>query len=99
MNGDDVRLATLASSKYLRGVVDADWSQPIAGLDWTVFDAVAHMIAGTLWYPIDLAAAGAQLDTLDIHALATSTHLDLVLTLEAFGSVRGTKDREREVVG
>jgi uncharacterized protein (TIGR03083 family) len=87
MNGDDVRLAAHASSKFLRGVVDENWSQPIAGLDWTVFDAVAHMIGGTLWYPIDLAAAGAQLDTLDIRARDTSTHLDLVLTLEAGAAI------------
>jgi uncharacterized protein (TIGR03083 family) len=87
MKGDDVRLAAFASSKYLRNVAEHDWSRPIPELDWSVFDAVAHMIAGTIWYPIDLSAGGARLQTLDIRALESSSHADLILTLESGAAV------------
>src|SRR5215471_275667 len=87
MNGDDVRLAARASSKYLRSVIDNDWSRPIPELDWTVCDAIRHMIGGTVMYPIDLCASGAHLHTLKIHTRAESSNADLVLTLEASAAV------------
>lgn len=54
MHGDDVREALAACTSALRPHLDADWSVPVPGLDFTVSSVLAHATLGPLWYALDL---------------------------------------------
>ncbi len=60
MNGDDVRQALAVCTAALRPHLDADWSVPVPGLDFTVSSVLAHVTIGPLWYALDLWAGPAD---------------------------------------
>jgi uncharacterized protein (TIGR03083 family) len=64
VDGDDVLAAAGECAAFLRLHVDDDWTARIPDLEWTVRDAVAHALLGSLWYTFDLSARGKRLDTL-----------------------------------
>ena len=54
MTGDDVRAASELCRQLLEPALDADWSAPVPGLDFTVTSVVAHAAAAPLWYAVDM---------------------------------------------
>src|SRR5689334_20871973 len=78
VNGVDVRRAAAKSASYLRSIAGDDWSTNVAPTEWDVTHTVGHMMLGTLWYAIDLAATGTQLDTIEMRTVSASTPADLV---------------------
>jgi uncharacterized protein (TIGR03083 family) len=54
VRGDDVREALAVCTSALRPHLDADWSAPVPGLDFTVSSVLAHASLGPLWYALDL---------------------------------------------
>jgi hypothetical protein len=53
------------STELLRKAVEADWTVGVPELELTVARAVAHMAEVCLWYAIDLAAAGTDLQLVE----------------------------------
>ncbi len=82
MNGEDVRAAAGASSHLLRSVVDEDWCTVVPDVDWSVAQTVAHMAQASIWYAVDLAAAGADNKAITPEVRVDAAPLELVLALE-----------------
>jgi uncharacterized protein (TIGR03083 family) len=87
MNGADVRAAAEACVEFLTDASDADWSLGVPDLDWTVSEVVAHAAEGCLWYAIDLAAAGRELQAVEHRVKPSTGPSDLVDTMRAYAEV------------
>jgi hypothetical protein len=61
-----VRRVGATCAAFLGGHIGRDWSAPIPGMEMTPADAVAHAANCCLWYAVDLAAAGADLEHVEI---------------------------------
>jgi uncharacterized protein (TIGR03083 family) len=82
VNGQDVRTAAQACSQLLRSVVDEDWCTVVPDIDWSVSQTVAHMALGTLWYGIDLSAAGVDNKAVAPEIRADAAPMELVLAFD-----------------
>src|SRR4051794_26608921 len=100
MNGKDVRATAEQCSRFLRNVVDADWSARIPDLDWTVAQAVVHTAKVSLWYAIDLSAAGAENHAIDPIIHDDMKPIELVLAFDTMAVLLGhVVDGSRRVRG
>lgn len=79
-----VRQTAAECAGYLEGLVGADWSRRIPGMDWTVAQAVAHMSEALVWYAADLSAGSTELSVLELTVKHGSTHADLVRAIAAY---------------
>jgi hypothetical protein len=64
-----------------------DWNVPIEGMEWTVNQTIAHIAEVCLWYAIDLAAGGQNLQTINHAVITESSPADLVSTLHVHATV------------
>jgi hypothetical protein len=67
--------------------VASDWTVRVPDLDMTVAEVVAHAAEGCLWYAIDLAAAGKDLQPVEHRVKPDSAPVDLVDTLAVYAAV------------
>lgn len=51
---------------FLTEHLAADWRAPIPDIDGSVIEIVGHAAEGCLWYAVDLAAAGADVDAIEL---------------------------------
>jgi uncharacterized protein (TIGR03083 family) len=63
------------------------WSRVVPGLDWTVSQTVAHAAEGCLWYAIDLAAGGADLQTVEHRVRYDRDASELIATVRTYSVV------------
>jgi uncharacterized protein (TIGR03083 family) len=87
VDGRDVTEVAQRCAAFLDGVLDADWTAVVPGMDWTVAKTVAHISDCLLWYSTDLLAGPDELSTADIAVRPDSSPADLVRTLRSFASV------------
>ncbi|GAA2662648.1 MULTISPECIES: maleylpyruvate isomerase family mycothiol-dependent enzyme [Actinosynnema] len=62
LTGADVRGAAGECAAFLSGFADRDWAVPVPDLDWTVAQAVAHLVDCLRWYALDLAGGPEEMD-------------------------------------
>lgn len=60
-----IRRSVEACSTFLVRQLEADWTQQVPDLDVSIAEVVAHTAEGCLWYAIDLAAGGEDLDVVE----------------------------------
>lgn len=65
---------------FLSGSLDGDWTARVPDLDFSVIEVVAHAAEGCLWYAIDLAAGGTDLELVE-HSVKTDGTLQMFSTL------------------
>lgn len=82
-----VRTTVGCCADFLTGLSGADWSLPVPDLDMTVAEAVAHAAEVCLWYAIDLAAAGDELESVEHHVQPHGASEDLIGIVRAYGAV------------
>jgi uncharacterized protein (TIGR03083 family) len=87
MDGSDVRSAAEVCCDFLAAAVREDWRAGVPDLEWSVAEVVAHVAEGCLWYAIDLAAAGKDLEPVEQRVQPTSRPDDLVATVRAHAEV------------
>lgn len=88
LDGSHVRRAAEVCAFFLSSSLDDDWTRQVPDLEWNVAKTVAHAAEGCLWYAIDLAAGGAELDEAVKHdVLATAQPSQLADTLVAYAEV------------
>jgi len=83
----DVRDAALVCGGFLESVVDADWTTPVPDLEFSVAGIVAHAAEGCLWYAIDLAAGGRDLQSVEHRVTTDGSNRDLIETLTSYACV------------
>jgi hypothetical protein len=49
VDGGEVLQVAGECQALLAGAVERDWTRAIPDMEWTVAQAVAHMVEGTLW--------------------------------------------------
>lgn len=64
MDATDVRRASTAVADMLASGIECDWTVVVPHLTWTIAETVAHIAETLLWYSIDLAATGVDLEAL-----------------------------------
>ena len=62
LDGSHVRRAVEVCAAFLSTALEGDWNRSVPDLEWNVAKTVAHAAEGCLWYAIDLAAGGTELD-------------------------------------
>lgn len=87
MDDADVLAAADQCERYLAATVDADWTERIPDMDWTVAHAVAHTAEGPLWYAFLLSAGDAEVSTIELRIKPDSPPADLIATLMAAARV------------
>ncbi|MCP3879971.1 MAG: hypothetical protein GY701_16500 [Sulfitobacter sp.] len=87
VSSDLLRRTAAECTEFLRGTVDADWVVDVPDLDMTVASVVAHAAEGCLWYAIDLAAGGNDLEPVEHRVKTDVANIDLVNTISAYGRV------------
>lgn len=83
----DVRTAADVCAEFLTATVDSDWDVGVPDLDMTVSGVVAHAAEGCLWYAIDLAAGGADLEAVEHRVKVDGSNAGLIATLRAHAGV------------
>ena len=86
-SGVDIAQAAEAVSSFLQGTDAELWSNEIPDLGWTVSQAVAHAAEGCLWYAIDLAAGGIDLQTVAHSVRSDRPSSELIATLRTYASI------------
>ncbi len=82
-----VRHAAEVCTDFLQTAIDSDWDLPVPDLEWTVADVVAHAAAGCLWYAIDLAAHGTDLQTVEHRVKTDESIAGLIDTVRTYAEV------------
>lgn len=89
LNGSDVAATGTECGRFLRGVSDRSWDVHVPDLDWNVAEVVAHAGEGCLWYAIDLAAAGADLQAVEHRLKPDVSATDLIDAMETYARLAG----------
>lgn len=87
MSAGDVRWAAEVCASFLTSAVDSDWSATVPDLEFTVSGVVAHAAEGCLWYAIDLAAGGSDLQPVEHRVKADGANGELIDTLRAYADI------------
>lgn len=87
LSGADVIATADACAEFLRSGADRPWNVPVPDLDWNVAETVAHAAEGCLWYAIDLAAEGLDLEPVEHRVDPESAPVDLIATLRTYAKV------------
>ncbi len=86
-SGVDIARSADAVSAFLQGTDPELWSNEIPELGWTVSEAVAHAAEGCLWYAIDLAAGGLDLQTVAHSVRSDRPSSELIATVRTYASI------------
>lgn len=87
VTGSEVRKAAAVCTTFLAGTTSAAWSTDVPEMEMSVAGAVAHAAESCLWYAIDLAAAGDDLQPVEHRVKPDSDPVALVATLAAYAAV------------
>ena len=86
-DASDVRRAATVCSEFLSATADADWDIAISDLELTVAGVIAHAAEGCLWYAIDLAAGGTELQAVEHRVNADGSNADLIDTMRTYADI------------
>jgi hypothetical protein len=87
VDGGEVLGAAGECQTFLGGAVDRDWTRPIPDMEWTVAEAVAHVLEGLLWYATDLAAGPREQSIMELRVRPETPPPDLVAALGTYTMV------------
>ena len=87
VNGNHVRRTAEACVEFLSSHTDSDWRSPIPELDLSAIEIVAHAAECCLWYGIDLAAGGQDLDPVEHRVKTDGDSSQVVETLRTYAEV------------
>lgn len=87
VTADDVRATASFCTTFLAEHAEADWTVPVPDLEMTVAGAVAHISEGCIWYAIDLAAGGKDLDPVEHRVKIVDSNVELIDTLRTYATV------------
>jgi len=87
IGADEVRQTAAECGAFLGSCLDRDWSAPIPDLDMSVVEVVAHAATGCLWYSIDLAAGGKDLEPVEFRVRTNGPAVDVLDTFVAHAEV------------
>jgi hypothetical protein len=87
VDAQHVRETARWCTEFLTDQLDADWSAAVPDLDLTISGVVAHAAEGCLWYAIDLAAGGEDLDPIEHRVKLDSAPQALIATLKTYAHV------------
>lgn len=82
-----VTAAARECAAFLEATVRADWDVGVPDLDMSVAGVIAHAAEGCLWYTIDLAASGKDLQTVEHRVKSDGSSRDLVDTLTTYAQI------------
>jgi hypothetical protein len=82
-----VRRTADVCSTFLRDHLSDDWSSEVPDLDMSVVQVVAHAAEGCLWYAIDLAAGGGDLQPVEHRVKSDGEPSQVVATLHAYAEI------------
>lgn len=74
----DVRDAASAVVAALTPAVGGDWTAKVPHLTWSIAETVAHTVDCVLWYSVDLAAAGPDLQIIELSTRSAAPAADLL---------------------
>ena len=86
MTGESVRAAAQLCRRLLEPALDADWSAPVPGLDFTVTSVVAHAAGAPLWYAVDM-WSGTENASFEVQVLEDTGNQRLLTSLLAASEV------------
>ncbi len=87
IGADEIRQTAAECGAFLRSCLDRDWSTPIPDLEMSVVEVVAHAATGCLWYSIDLAAGGKDLEPVEFRVRTDGPAVDVLDTFVAHAEV------------
>jgi hypothetical protein len=87
ITGDDVLTAEAACHNFLASHVEADWSDAVPGLDFTVASVVAHAANGPMWYALDLWGGPGDDAAFELKVRADAANAALVVSLRSAARV------------
>ncbi|NOX30398.1 MAG: hypothetical protein GXP35_10185 [Actinobacteria bacterium] len=87
MGAEEIRGTAAECGSFLRSCLDRDWSASIPDLDMSVIEVVAHAATGCLWYSIDLAAGGKDLEPVELRVKTNGLAVDVLDTFVTHGEV------------
>ncbi len=82
-----VRRTATVCTTFLHEHRGGDWAAPVPDLEMSVSEVVAHAAEGCLWYAIDLAARGEELDPVEHRVRADGAPSAVVETLRAYADI------------
>ena len=82
-----VRRTAAACTTFLNDRRDADWTTAAPDLDMSVVEIVAHIAETCLWYAIDLAAGGEELDCVEHRVEVDGDPSGIVETFRTYAEV------------
>jgi hypothetical protein len=85
LSGVHVAQAATAACFMLERTDRELWSRDVPDLDWTVSQTVAHAAEGCIWYAIDLAAGGRDLQTVEHRVRYDRDTSELIATNPSLG--------------
>lgn len=87
VDASHVRRTAAACTTFLLDHVDRDWTGRVPDLEMSVVEVVAHAAEGCLWYAIDLAAAGEDVDPVEHRVKVDGDSSAVVATLRTYADV------------
>ncbi|MGI9608471.1 MAG: maleylpyruvate isomerase N-terminal domain-containing protein [Acidimicrobiales bacterium] len=87
IDDSDVRTVSAQCARLLNESDHESWTSPVPDLDMSVSAVVAHMAQACLWYSIDLAAGGPDLECIDNQLKTDATPAELIATLETYAAM------------
>ncbi|MCB0990657.1 MAG: hypothetical protein R2770_17830 [Acidimicrobiales bacterium] len=87
VSADHIQRTVIECCRFLRSAIDADWTVAVPDLEMTVAGVVAHAAEGCLWYAIDLAAGGKDLEPVEHRVKYDVANEALIDTMEAYAAV------------
>jgi hypothetical protein len=87
VHASHVTAAARECAAFLEAMVRADWDVRVPDLDMSVAGVLAHAAESCLWYAIDLAASGKDLQTVEHRVKSDGSSRDLVDTLTTYADI------------
>ena len=81
MRSDDVLEAAEACRNLLDPVVGSTWDVPVAGLDMSVAQVIAHAAEGPLWYALDMWSGPGDDAAFEVSVRADAANTAILLSL------------------
>lgn len=85
-----IRATALACTDFFREQADRDWGTISPAVGMSIAEIVAHVADGCLWYAIDLAAGGLDLQAAEHGVKANAANGDLIDVLATYSTLVGS---------